>query len=76
MKISEMINNLQEFMAEHGDLDCWYAVDDEGNGYSEVHFTPSLYYTDDNGDEMYHPEDMADMYPEEQMYYHSICVIN
>ena len=76
MKISEMINNLQKFMAEHGDLDCWYAVDDEGNGYAEVHYTPSLYYTDDNGDEMYHPEDMADMYSEEQMYYHSICVIN
>ena len=76
MKISEMINNLQEFMAEHGDLDCWYAVDDEGNGYAEVHYTPSLYYANDNGDEVYQQEDMDDMYPEEQMYYHSICVIN
>lgn len=33
MKISEMINNLQEFKDEHGDLDCWYSRDDEGNGY-------------------------------------------
>lgn len=30
MKISQMIKNLQSFMSEHGDLDCYYAVDDEG----------------------------------------------
>ena len=48
MKISEMINNLQEFMEEHGDIDCWYAVDDEGNGYQEVCFDPSKYYVDED----------------------------
>ena len=31
MKVSEMIENLQNFMNENGDLDCWYAKDDEGN---------------------------------------------
>ena len=31
MKVSEMIKNLQEFIEKNGDLDCYYAVDDEGN---------------------------------------------
>ena len=52
MKISEMIKNLQEFMKENGDLDCYYAVDDEGNGYSEIHYTPSKYYVSKYGDVM------------------------
>lgn len=38
MKVSEMIKNLQKFMKDNGDLDCWYAVDDEGNGYQKVYF--------------------------------------
>ena len=42
MKISEMIKNLQEFMNEHGDLDCWYAIDDEGNAFHPVSYNPSL----------------------------------
>lgn len=52
MKISEMIKNLQEFMEENGDLDCYYAVDDEGNGYSEIHYTPSKYYVNEYGEVM------------------------
>ena len=44
MKISGMIKNLQELMEKHGDLDCWYAVDDEGNGYQKIHYEPVLYY--------------------------------
>lgn len=43
MKISEMIKNLQVFMDEYGDIDCWYAVDDEGNEYHEVYYDPTLY---------------------------------
>lgn len=52
MKISEMIKGLQEFMKDHGDLECWYAVDDEGNGYQEVHYTPSKYYVSEDGNVM------------------------
>lgn len=47
MKVSEMIKNLQHFQNEFGDLDCWYAVDNEGSGYNEVYFTPSLYHIDE-----------------------------
>lgn len=50
MKISRMIKNLQEFMAEHGDLECWYAADDEGNEYREVYYNPSLYYANKNNE--------------------------
>lgn len=50
MKISEMIKNLQEFMKEHGDIDCWYARDDEGNGYQKVYYKPTLMYIDEYDD--------------------------
>ena len=50
MKISEMIKNLQEFMEEHGDLDCWYATDDEGNGYQMVSYDPTLMYVNEYDD--------------------------
>lgn len=47
MKVSQMIKNLEEFMETYGDLECWYAVDDEGNDYKEVYYDPSLYYVDE-----------------------------
>ena len=74
MKISEMIKNLQEFMADHGDLECWYAVDDEGNAYQEVHYAPSKYYVSEDGDVMqvedleYYELHMEDVKP--------ICIVN
>lgn len=52
MKISEMIENLKKFKDEHGDIECWYAADDEGNCYQRVYFAPSLYYVYDD-DEVY-----------------------
>ena len=42
MKASELIINLQKLIEEHGDLDVIYAKDDEGNGYSEVYYNPSV----------------------------------
>lgn len=74
MKISEMIKNLQNFMAENGDLECWYAKDDEGNGYQEVHYEPSKYYVDEDGDVLqledleYYELHIEDVEP--------ICIIN
>lgn len=74
MKISEMIKNLQEFMNENGDLDCYYAVDDEGNGYNKIHYTPSKYYVSEDGDVMqredleYYELHIEDVEP--------ICIVN
>ena len=74
MKISEMIKNLQEFKAEHGDLEVWYAVDDEGNDYHPVYYTPIMYYANEDGDvyqnlEDFDPED----YVEDMR---RICIVN
>lgn len=75
MKISEMIQNLQEFMTEHGDLDCYYAVDDEGNDYKNIYYTPTLFYVDDEED-VYSRYDWDDMDEEEREGLTPICVVN
>lgn len=52
MKISEMIRHLEDVRREHGDLECIYAKDDEGNGYSTIHYSPSA-ITVDGYDDVY-----------------------
>ena len=44
MKVSELIHNLEQFQAEYGDLDCWYASDPEGNDHFPLEFTPTKGY--------------------------------
>lgn len=75
MKISEMIKNLQELMEECGDLECWYAIDDEGNGYNQVVYEPSTYCIFHDDGEVHHIDDAdaLEMEPEE---YTKICVVN
>lgn len=60
MKISDMIKNLQDFKDEHGDIECWYAEDDEGNAYHEVLYDPSMYYIDEDGTVYTSVEDVED----------------
>ena len=75
MKVSEMIKNLEEFKAEYGDLDCWYATDDEGNAYHEVYFDPSFRYIDEDGMVYNDEEDLeeCEVYMEDVT---PICVVN
>ena len=47
-------------MEEHGDLECWYAKDDEGNGYQEVYYEPSKYYVDSASDVYSNEEDLKE----------------
>lgn len=74
MKVSEMIKNLQEFIVENGDIECYYAVDDEGNAYHPVYCKPSKYYVDEDGEVMqredleYYGLHMSDVEP--------ICIVN
>ena len=42
MKISKLIFNLEQFYVEHGDLDCWYASDPEGNDHFPLEYTPTI----------------------------------
>lgn len=74
MKISDMIKNLQEFMAKNGDLECWYAVDDEGNAYHEVYFKPSKYYSSEEHGVL-QDEDL-EYYGLHKMDVEPICIIN
>lgn len=72
MKISEMIENLQEFMEEHGNIDCYYATDDEGNDYHEVYYSPTFYYVNTYGD-VFNPTEIDEDEKEDLT---PICVVN
>ena len=54
-----MIKNLEAVMLANGDLECYYAVDDEGNAYHPIHFEPSVYYINQYGD-VFQDEDLED----------------
>ena len=78
MKISDMIKNLYAFMDEHGDVECWYAEDDEGNGFRPVYFEPSLRYVNED-EETFQEEDLEDMDKEDREdigELTKICVVN
>lgn len=75
MKISEMIENLEAVMLENGDLEVWYAVDDEGNSYHPIYFEPSVYYANQYGD-VFQDEDLEDEDPEDIAELKRICIVN
>ena len=45
MKLKEYIAGLQNVLDEHGDLECYYAKDAEGNGYEKVSYAGTVFYT-------------------------------
>lgn len=75
MTISEMIKNLEAVMAANGDIECYYAVDDEGNAYHPVHFEPSVYYVNQY-DEVFQEEDLEGEDPEDIAELTQICIVN
>lgn len=53
MKFKEYIRNLNKLLAERpevADFDVVTSKDDEGNGYSLVHYEPSVGNLDEDGD--------------------------
>jgi hypothetical protein len=53
MKLSEYINQLQEFVKENpetSEFEVCYSIDDEGNGYNDVYYTPTIGYRDKDGE--------------------------
>ena len=42
MKLAKYIEKLQGILDTRGDFDVIYSKDDEGNGYQEVYYDPSL----------------------------------
>ena len=75
MKISDMIKNLEAFIESYGDLECWYATDDEGNTYYPVYFTPSHRYVN-KYKEVFSWEDIKDEDPEDIAELREICIVN
>lgn len=75
MTISEMIKNLEAVMLANGDLECYYAVDDEGNAYHPIHWEPSVYYVNQYGD-VFQDEDLEDEDPEDIAELQHICIVN
>ena len=75
MTISEMIKNLEAVMLANGDLECYYAVDDEGNAYYPIHWEPSVYYVNKYGD-VFQDEDLEDENPEDIAELRHICIVN
>ena len=65
MKISELIYELEAFRTEHGDLECWYASDPEGNDHFPLEFTSTKAYLIEGCGISYHDTDGEE-----------ICVIN
>lgn len=78
MKVSEMIKNLQDFMEENGDIDCYYAVDDEGNGYNEVYYKPTLMLEAPYGD-LYSVKEIEEddsLDEDERGEFKKVCIVN
>lgn len=44
MKLKEYIKALKKLEKEHGDVELYYSIDDEGNSYDLVKFGPSVMY--------------------------------
>ena len=60
MKITEMIKGLQEVKEKYGDLECWSAVDDEGNGYNKVYYDPTVMFRLNDEDEIHNLEEFEE----------------
>lgn len=76
MKISEMIKNLQQFAFEHGDIDCYYAVDDEGNEYKRVYYSPSLMYVNENTGDVFGQNGYDETDEDDREDLTPICIVN
>ena len=76
MKLKKYIEGLQKVLDEHGDIECYYARDDEGNGYQEVGYNGTIFYVrhlQHYIDELYSEEDVEDYELENAV---KICVVN
>ena len=49
MKITELMHNLRQIKKEHGNLECIYSIDDEGNDFHPIHFHPTTMKKDLDG---------------------------
>lgn len=70
-RASEIIKELQDLVAVHGDLNVWAASDDEGNEYNQlwipqVGYVPKAGAGDYRQDCIMHSDDLVDAWRDEQ----------
>ena len=61
MKLKEFLTNLNDLIKKNpeiAELECYTSIDDEGNGYIPVYFSPSVGIIDDG--DFIDPEDSDD----------------
>ena len=81
MLLSEYIKKCQSFLEEHGDLECVYSADDEGNAFHKVNYAATLMFSR-NPNEYYieaigaNDEEAIKEYEEDGVELTKICVIN
>lgn len=86
MKISKLIKNLQDVLNKDGDLECYYASDDEGNHHCPIYFDAGTFYTlkenvenNERDIEVYNENDLQDLYDYEECKPEDIvkiCIVN
>lgn len=83
MKLSEYIAGLQAFLDAHGDMDAYYAADDEGNSYQGVGYAGALYYLPEHEKDEWHPSligaddtEYISELEEEETELIPVCVVN
>lgn len=70
IRISDLIARLSDIKEIHGDLECYYASDDEGNSYQRVAYPANtMYLNNDN-------EIMSPLSVKEAKEYKHVCCIN
>lgn len=77
MKLKEFIANLQELAKENPEaleFEVVYSKDDEGNGYDEVYFAPSIGQMDEDSDFRSHDGLIEDGYDEDEIELNSVCI--
>ena len=72
MTLREYIAHLRKFTRKYGDLPVVYSRDDEGNGFQNIFFTPTLGHFDSGDFSQYESDDPEINLEKEDI--NSICV--
>ena len=81
MKLKLYIKELQAVLEKHGNLECYYAHDDEGNVYQQVRMVGSIGFVDELNhivEYVYSVQDMENLVESPGFIEHAIpiCVVN
>lgn len=73
MRLQEYIQELQQILETEGDLELVYSRDDEGNGYDNVQYLPTVKFFNIDYFEVIAEEDLEE-YEEDD--YTKVCCVN